>query len=672
MPALSLPGLHGAALQVDHCRACRLVWFDVLEPSALAQSAWVALLSEMARGGDGDRAPLDTAQARCPRCETVLEARMQLSAFGRCASLACPQGHGQAARDGTLLASRGLFRPLQLAERVLLAADRRRLCCLPCGAPLSGASERCGHCDSPATVFDLPRLSQALGLLDASAFVAGDLPVQPWSCRGCGAALDVTREPSCPQCQRPVLAPALSDLAPLLDAAQARLARRTAEAAQQALAVRIPAEQRRIHALTGREEHRQALHLLEARFWRRWGWVVVLFAALWLMAWCTSATAQPQPRRYVGDHAGPAALDSPAWRDLMAEPLHRDDTMSFHAAAVAARWGRQAEAATLRRHLLLRHGQALLSGPPDGTVGALLAQPPPETAALQAAWDAGLNHAWADVAWESAPPVLGLPEGATPWPSRPGFWRLRGGGLAAQAVVHNRARLVVALPGPLQLGLRSGETTLALACTLVASTGRWLPGESARLWCVSPQALPEAAWPGLAGATPLWRSNVPAGDAAMSDWIDRLAGRQPLAVGVLVDRHAHCRDQKNCLQGKVPTTEDLARWRAENEAREPAVRARMERQRAREESARGLYLWGSIVAGFAIYALVARAAGTAVASGITFGLSVMAAVWLFGEMRGSSGWGALGLLILAFAAPMYGAGLAWIYRWLYRRFLAPG
>jgi hypothetical protein len=122
----------------------------------------------------------------------------------------------------------------------------------------------------------------------------------------------------------------------------------------------------------------------------------------------------------------------------------------------------------------------------------------------------------------------------------------------------------------------------------------------------------------------------------------------------------------------VPTTEELAQWRAEAQAREPAERARMERERARAGSAQGLYLWGAVVAGFAIYALVARAAGTALATGLTIGLSVMAALWLFGAARSSDGWGALGLLIIAFGAPVYGVVLSLIYRWLYRRFLAPG
>jgi hypothetical protein len=83
MQALSLPGLHGAALQLDHCRACRLVWFDALEPSALAQSAWVALLQEMARSGDATAASLDTAPTRCPRCQSALEATLQVMARPR-------------------------------------------------------------------------------------------------------------------------------------------------------------------------------------------------------------------------------------------------------------------------------------------------------------------------------------------------------------------------------------------------------------------------------------------------------------------------------------------------------------------------------------------------------------------------------------------------------------
>ena len=106
-------------------------------------------------------------------------------------------------------------------------------------------------------------------------------------CPGCGAPLDVTREPACPQCRRPVLAPVLSDLVPLLDAARARLGLRTDEGARQALRTRLPGEHERIHTLTGRAEHREALRLLEARFWRRWGWVVAVFASLWLLGWCS-------------------------------------------------------------------------------------------------------------------------------------------------------------------------------------------------------------------------------------------------------------------------------------------------------------------------------------------------------------------------------------------------
>ena len=114
----------------------------------------------------------------------------------------------------------------------------------------------------------------------------------------------------------------------------------------------------------------------------------------------------------------------------------------------------------------------------------------------------------------------------------------------------------------------------------------------------------------------------------------------------------------------MPTTEDLAHWRAENEAGEPAMRKRMERERARAGSAQGLYLCGSIVAGFAIYALVR---GPPARTGHGPDHRPVGDRGRVAVRRG-----ALGLLIIAFGAPVYGVLLSLIYRWLYRRFLAPG
>lgn len=286
MHLLRLPGPQGRTLHADHCRACRLVWFDVLETSALSQSAWIALLTEMARSTADEPPWLDEPRGTCPRCDAELVATAQVGPFGRSVSLACPDGHGQAQRDGALLASRGLFRALTLDERVRLSTERRRLHCLPCGAPLAGDADHCTHCGSPATVFDLPRLAQALGLVTSPA--GTDAPVDTWPCPGCGAPLDITQEVACRQCRRPALAHSSADLVPLLEAADAHLRRRTRQATDRLLDAGPRVEHWSAYRLSGREEHRAALERLEVRFWQRWRWMVGAVAALSLLAWCSA------------------------------------------------------------------------------------------------------------------------------------------------------------------------------------------------------------------------------------------------------------------------------------------------------------------------------------------------------------------------------------------------
>lgn len=221
MQVLSLTGRGNAWVEVDHCDACRLAWFEPLEFDMLAPRGWVELLSRMARAA-ADAAGREGAppEARaCPRCQAGLRAEPQATSFGRHVVHPCPRGHGQAQRDGALLASRGLFRPLLLAERVALATEKRQLHCLPCGAPLDGRAEHCAFCGSPATVIDLPRLAGALGLRDRQRS-PDDAPLLRWACHGCGSPLDATRDTACPQCRHPVLAPSLDDLTQLLAAAR--------------------------------------------------------------------------------------------------------------------------------------------------------------------------------------------------------------------------------------------------------------------------------------------------------------------------------------------------------------------------------------------------------------------------------------------------------------------
>lgn len=392
---------------------------------------------------------------------------------------------------------------------------------------------------------------------------------------------------------------------------------------------------------------------------------------LMLAAKCSAQAARSDMHngRYIGDHAGPAALDSPGWRDLMALPVLEDDTLAYHAAAVAARWGRVDEAGRLQARLLLLHGQALAGAGLPATVGALLDQPAPERAALQAAWDSGLSQAFAEARWDGPPPSP-PPAGAQPWAERPGFWRLPAGRAAVQVQLRNDSRLVAALPGELQLVLQTPIGELALPCTLRPERVRWAPGETAGAWCQSAAPVSKEGWAALRDARVRWHSALPMGDAAQAAWIDRLAGRQPVGVGLLVDRHAHCRDLKNCRQGAVPTTEALADWQREARERDAEHRVRERARDRREGRSRSWSLLAWLVGGFAVYVLAARVLSTLLASGLIVALSVAISFWAFANVRGS-GWGGIVLLVIGVAAPVYGLALAAGYRWLYKRFFAP-
>lgn len=220
-----------AELEIDLCPGCRLVWFDPLEFASIDTSGWIALLRELGRPGPR-RAPLQPLEhGPCPRCRSALKPVSGALSRGRYMALSCPRGHGQAQSEGALLASRGLFRPLLLADRVALATEKATLDCLNCGAPMAGDAEHCAHCHSPAVVLDIDRLCEAIGLVDANA--AAHRPatesqdasprLQPWACHACGKPLDPTRHAHCPACRHPLVAPSLAALGPLLDAAEARL-----------------------------------------------------------------------------------------------------------------------------------------------------------------------------------------------------------------------------------------------------------------------------------------------------------------------------------------------------------------------------------------------------------------------------------------------------------------
>ncbi|WP_374658375.1 zf-TFIIB domain-containing protein [Inhella sp.] len=225
MAHLTLSGLDQRLVEVDHCGACRLVWFDALESVQLAPLGWVQLLRRLEEGGGLGLAPPLPRLPACPLCTQPLKAVQNRSRFGTFAMLECPQRHGHLHTHAGLLAERGLVRALLPLERTRLRSGALRLDCLNCGAPLSGDADHCRYCDSAVVVIDLPRLLHALTrprhANDASPPPQGE-PLA-WPCLACGHPLDPQRDAQCPACGDPASAPGLHALAPLLDRAEVLL-----------------------------------------------------------------------------------------------------------------------------------------------------------------------------------------------------------------------------------------------------------------------------------------------------------------------------------------------------------------------------------------------------------------------------------------------------------------
>lgn len=393
------------------------------------------------------------------------------------------------------------------------------------------------------------------------------------------------------------------------------------------------------------------------------------FLSVLLVTLACTGSALAAPKGQGGGPSGPVALDSPAWGDLMEQPATLADTTNLHAAALAGRWGRPDEAAALRDHLLALHGLALAGSVASGPLADLIARPAPAHGAIQAAWSAGLEQAWPRIDWQAAPPPSAVPASAAMRTAHTGFWRLPDGRLGAHASVRNRTSFVIALAGPVYLELESGRTRLMLVCKSTGGARRWLPDQSGSLWCTGPSSLSDDALADVVNGAPRWNVALPSDPAGWDRWAEQLAGPVSPAVRRLITQRSHCRDQFNCRDGRLPTSDELA---AQIEQRVASQHAERTQRDGRRQRAEGLWGLATLLGAFAVYVLIARAVGTTMATAVSIVLLTGASLALFGAARDSTGWGALGMLMLAIATLVYGVLAAFAFRWLYRRFFARG
>lgn len=162
MRAVELEAHYDRVVTVDHCAACRLLWFDSMETVAMTRDGLLALFRLI---GDTEAAEghVLPASMSCARCNRTLTATHDLTRHGRTVHHRCPAKHGHAVTHAQFLAEKGLLRKLSEQDLKRPKAELMAAACVNCGAPLDVLNGcACSHCGSPMMVLDIPRALTAL------------------------------------------------------------------------------------------------------------------------------------------------------------------------------------------------------------------------------------------------------------------------------------------------------------------------------------------------------------------------------------------------------------------------------------------------------------------------------------------------------------------------------
>ena len=637
MQALQLPSHRPLPVTVDHCAGCRLVWFDELESVQLDGMGWTRLLREMESGAGKPLSHALVAQPGCPGCRLPLKRVSNRTRFGLFSALECPAGHGHLQGHTALLAERGLVRPMGAAERRALASEKHAHRCFNCGGPAAATDDACSWCGTALVVVDLPRLAHSLRLrLDTQM---GPSPGErgrlvTWPCRGCGTALDPTRQTRCPSCDHLVVAHELPDLLPLLDAAEAELAAvasaheqrrakmRSARAADRGGQARgnapVHTRQQQVLPITRRQAWLSQLPLL----------TLGLVAALLLTAvaldlrWPPKTPLERLHDRRVGHD--PAA----AWGSVV--DLDR-----------LAAQDRSAQRA-LREGLLDLHLRQLLGEPgdPAATVGSLITGGPAHATSSKLRdahdrWDRVRNSALRAL---PADTLADLPE---PWASRvrepfasaaPGVWIARDSRSQAlwQPTIENTGGLPLPLREVNLKMMNSGVDWVSWRCRPPGGEPIWLhAGERTAMLCET---------------TMLQWQQQP--------WLPLVRRLQSLEMPPLAWDFAGPRTSERAETQAV--TDRLVAAAALSDARPAAPTLSLgQRWHGFGPGQRATLIVGLLLAGFVAYSLLAHALGERRALRIGFVVSLLPA-WLLGRGEGAASVLLVGMFVAIAVIGLFG------------------
>lgn len=380
-----------------------------------------------------------------------------------------------------------------------------------------------------------------------------------------------------------------------------------------------------------------------------------------------------------GSRAEPVVIDSPAWAELMALPLQAGEPAPFYAADLVESWGRPVEAIQLRRALLHLHlrwaaGQAVPTGGHVADVWQRARSEAVSDADLVSAHDAALKHSLVFEALASAAPGISGPGFAALGPLMPGFWAdPQGRRLGAHLQLRNNGPLSLAPPS-LLLRLPAPAPGLVLSCEPAGTTRVMQAQQSAAWWCeaVLPagsqtlQSLRAGQGPRLQPDQAEWASTALQDPASVRDMAQALAGRPPVFLRAFAERNSACERQGTCAptRSAPPPSADQVR---QDRARAAAEDRKDRQETRRTQGLATLLPWAYLLFGVALYVLVARLAGVAVALLLSLAQGPAMAYWYFHASGGIDDYLKLVVLICLGSSGLYisAAGHA-----IYKRFFA--
>jgi hypothetical protein len=158
---------HGE-LNLDICWDCHAIWFDQFESTSLAPKSVIELFRLIHEHREKPARALADSM-RCPVCTTRLVLTQDLQKTNRISYHRCPQSHGRLTTFFQFLREKQFVRSLSPVEIERLKATVKQVRCSGCGAPVDlGKEPACGYCRAPVSILDAEAVQKALAGLSES------------------------------------------------------------------------------------------------------------------------------------------------------------------------------------------------------------------------------------------------------------------------------------------------------------------------------------------------------------------------------------------------------------------------------------------------------------------------------------------------------------------------